>query len=218
MTGVPWQMLDPMQEKAQANDRPAYNWAEVWLAAVSRPRLETYHELLRDRNATPLRSWAWLAIAMAVSGGSSLVQILYTPELSGAILPPGTADTGSVMVLALLCGVPFGLALSLGMFAALLAMIHYASTRLYRAAGEFNDLLIVAAAIAAPMTLLAAVASFVPLLGAILGLALQIGQFVLIGIASRVVYGHSAENAAVAVGLPVLVWIGLQFVLLGAVL
>lgn len=198
---------------------PRYNWAEVWTAALTRPSVPTYTELLNDPAAKPRRAYAWIylaalattfALSYALFSDPSLTAALSaTPELAGA-------DIQGALLPSLLCVVPFASAFAVLIFIALIFLMQAVAGLMdpspdkSQTMGRFPQLAYLMGAILAPLNLLSILFVLLPALG-ILSLAVTLYQFFLMWQIIRAVYDFDAPRTAVILA----VFVGGTFLLSG---
>lgn len=201
---------------------PRYTWSEVWTAAITKPRAETYAELLDDPAAQPIRAYIWVFLSALVTTFVTLNAFVNDPALQEALNESELgAEVGGTLFLSLLCATPIAAVFTLFVFIVFAGAIQFTAQQLM--ADKFKtgphqlaSLLYVMGAITAPINVLSLITVFLPLGLVSLGLfAYQVYLYVL---AVQAVYRVEMQPAATAVLIPGAVLVVLQFVFLGSVL
>jgi hypothetical protein len=153
-----------MPPESQAN--PKQSWINIWIAALTRPSVETYTQFSDDPDATSQRAYKWVFLA---AGLSALISSLLGAALSGG---PGSNGGAGFSVLTLICIIPFS-----GLFAVLGLAIGAGITQVIASAlggeGNYSRLVYSFAAYIAPLSIISSVVAtipFVQLLGIPLGI------------------------------------------------
>jgi hypothetical protein len=149
-------------------------WFEVWLSALTQPNVQAYEQMLADPNANTTRASTWLLISGSVAG---LLAVVFNPAFQSLPETLGAAgvsefDPTTFMIVMILCVVPLsGLASTLGTMLGALLLNWVA--KLLGGLGTFTRQFYAIAAYTAPLTLVSAGLTVVPILGclgALLGL------------------------------------------------
>jgi len=160
-------------------------WAEVWLAATTRPGVETFQELLAEPGVSARRALTWAAATFAAGGALiALLTIVTRPELG---FPPLALPLSAVLG---------GVAGVVG-FAAGIGLIHIFAL-LLGGMGSYEQLLYAVSAFALPMSLVSIVINAIPGVDVIGGLLVSLYGYALLVMAIRAVHDFAWWRAVVS--------------------
>ena len=164
-----------------------YTWFEAWRAALTRPSVATYTDLLLDPRAGLGRAVAWLFVSalLAYLIGMALQSLLFPSVLAevireaGETAPAGLWSTpGALLALSLAC-MPFIAAFAVASYLAGFGLVHFVASAL-GSQGSYTQLVYAHAAYIAPLGMLTTVLGMVPLVNcltlplALYGFSLQL--------------------------------------------
>lgn len=196
---------------------------ETWIAAVTKPNVETFQKIAGQSGATMGKAFLWVALSALItafmgaisqtarSGQSmEMMRNILPPEIAREI-PMGSGGGGfAAGISALFCGAPLGTILGVLFFAIGVALILWVA-KLFGGNGEFDKLAYVFAAIMVPIAVVNAGLSLlgmIPFIGLLFGLVsfgVSIYSLVLHVFATQAVTGLDTGKAAASVLLPGLV-------------
>ena len=178
-------------------------WSEVWTAAITKPSVATYKEILRDPGAKSRRGYTWLFIAWLIYTVVA-VNVLFSTvpdDLLVELFPEATAgDISQALLLNTVCLSPFVAGIFLGVFAVIVRVIHaivHVQGKREQQAGDVQRLSYAFAAFWAPLTLISVLLVMLPIPE--IGLVVQAYQVILAVVAVRAVYDLETREAATSV-------------------
>ncbi len=193
---------------------------ETWIAAVTKPKVETFVQIAGQPGASMQKAFLWVALASLVTAFfSALAQAVGTGssmEMLRDVLPyeiarelPASGGGGGIAagIGALFCGAPLGAIIGVLFFAIGVALILWIS-KMFGGSGEFDKLAYVFAAIMVPVAAVNAGLSLlgmIPFIGILFGLVsfgVSIYSLVLHVFATQAVTGLDTGKAAASVILP----------------
>lgn len=186
---------------------------QIWKKVLLSPGEEFFVAEREKPSATLGTALVWMILASIVAALLGLLQsLLFASTMSGlgqfmAVLPPelqgelGPGPTegapgGPFASLSYIIIGPIGFLIGVGIF--------HLIAKVLGGRGQYGRYAYLMAAFGAPITIVTAVLSLVPVAGACAGVPLMIYYFVLAYFATKVEYGLSQGRAIVAVVLPVL--------------
>lgn len=166
---------------------------DIWIRAITQPRLATYQGFLEEEpNPTFGKTAGWIAlaglIAFVISGvllaifGGGLAESVFTTLICGLIATPIAAVIGFVIGSAILLAV----------------------AKLLGGEGTFARQSYVLAAAWAPMSIVSAILSALPVVGPFLGILVWLYNLWLAVLALQAAHGYTAGRAVVTVLAPAL--------------
>lgn len=165
-----------MTDQPAQRDTPAgRRWAEVWLAATTRPGVETFQRLLAEPGVSARRAFTWAAVTFTL--GSVLLALLTT-----ATRPDVAFSPFAVLLSALLGGAAGVVSLAAGM-----GLIHIFAL-LLGGMGSYEQLLYAVSAFALPLGLASMFISAIPGVDVIGGLFVSLYGYALLVMAIRAVH------------------------------
>lgn len=188
-------------------NRPTYTWSEVWTAAITKPRVETYEELLRDTNASPQRAYIWLFLTTLAVWLISTIVSMNDPQTIAELQQANpqmaaVMDSGSLLV-GMLCIAPFIVGLSLAFIVLIARGMQFVANQigpLEKTQGRWQDILYIMATIAAPMNIVSLIFVFIPI--PILPLIVSIYQIYLYVLGIRAIFGFRTTQALMVFLVP----------------
>lgn len=165
----------------------AYTWVEAWRAALTRPSVATYTDLLLDPRAGLGRAVAWLFVSalFAYLIGMAFQTLLFPSALAevireaGETAPAGLRSTpGLLLALSLAC-TPFVAAFAVASYLVGFGLVHFVASAL-GSQGSYTQVVYAHAAYIAPLGMLTTVLGMVPLVNcltlplALYGFSLQL--------------------------------------------
>jgi uncharacterized membrane protein len=209
----PMMVLPAPSQPAEA--LPTFSWFNAWRAALTRPSVATYADLLLDPRLSLRRAAAWLFTAsllaylvdivlQATLFPSTLVDVIREASQTG---PQAYQATPTVLLIASLACTPFMAAMFLAAYLLGFALLHFIASAL-GSRGSYTELVYAHAAYLAPLTLLTALLGTIPVVNCLtLPLALySFGlQLMALKAATRMTWGRVIAVLAVVAVLVVLV-------------
>lgn len=196
-----------MQQPAE-KPSPRYNWSEVWTAIITKPRIETFHEILADPAANPRRAYIWMYLTGCVSLFVALYSMFSNPEVQSAMIemaPELASNFGSAVLTSLLCTVPLAAGFGVIFFIVFAGIIHFAAMQIDRKlqlqSEKFKQWLYVMGAILAPLNLISLIFVIAPFLSFLSIVALGYQIFLMV-LGARTVYGFDMRQASIIVLIP----------------
>ena len=147
-----------------------YTWFEAWRAALTRPSVATYTDLLLDPRASLVRAVAWLFVSALIAYlvGIAFQMLLFPSALTdivreaGETAPPGLESTpGLLLGLSLAC-TPFIAAFAVASYLAGFGLVHFVASAL-GSEGSYTQVVYAHAAYIAPLGMLTTLLGMVPL-------------------------------------------------------
>ena len=147
-----------------------YTWFEAWRAALTRPSVATYTDLLLDPRASLVRAVAWLFVSALIAYlvGIAFQMLLFPSALTdivreaGETAPPGLESTpGLLLELSLAC-TPFIAAFAVASYLAGFGLVHFVASAL-GSQGSYTQVVYAHAAYIAPLGMLTTLLGMVPL-------------------------------------------------------
>lgn len=184
-----------------------YSWAEVWTAVLTKPRLDTFIEVLNDPQATLRRALLWVYLGGLALSAVTLYQMVNNPLLQESINSSpefSGVDVQAALNGTLIMGVPIASALALLFFMALIYAMHWIALQLSKDKSKtqsYSKLAYLIGAIYAPLSIISIVFLLIPLLG-YFSIFLTVYQLYLMVLAVRAVYGLDVRNGMVSVLAP----------------
>jgi hypothetical protein len=202
----------------------SYSWADIWTAAVTRPRVETFSLLLQDSRPVPGRAFRWLLLTNTLVALVTFNAIFNNPQvianLTTLLAENGTvvsnAEISQALLITSVCVAPFSGLLSVGVYALMAGIIQMVADQMgvpERTRGKWGRLFFLLGAIVAPLSLVSAFAIIVPALSLFINLFILIYQMFLLTLAARALYDMPPRTAAVAVILPAAIFLIGQYLL-----
>jgi hypothetical protein len=201
-----------------------YSWSEVWTAAVTKPNVSTYRELLTDPRADWRRAGLWVFLTLAVSVFVTLAIAFNDPALAEAfaLSAPEGADMEiptSFLMTSLVIAVPITAGFGVMLFAGFVYAVQYVAQRIATSQqrtleNAFSPLAFVLAASLAPLNLISALFLIFPL--PLVGFVLTAYQVYLLILGAQAVYQFELRDASFAILIPVGGLFVLQLLLLGS--
>jgi uncharacterized membrane protein len=147
-----------------------YTWFEAWKAALTRPSVATYTDLLLDPRASLGRAVAWLFVSALLAYLIGLAfQVLFFPGALAEIVQEAgeTAPAGLKSVPGLLAGlslacIPFLAAFAVASYLAGFGLVHFVASAL-GSQGSYTQVVYAHAAYIAPLSVLTTILGMVPL-------------------------------------------------------
>ncbi len=207
---------------SEPKEKPKYSqhltWQEVWSTAVMNPSVESFELILSDPAARPQRAYTWVFLTVTFSAIVNMIFMLSNIDslIPASSLMPSGYSFGPVIVPTMICMAVFAgpfaiLALIIG--AGILQFI----ARLLGGVGTFREFVYVYGAILAPIALVSTAFNILPLslsgITQLLGFALSIYQFVLVGKALKAVNQYSTGAAIKTLLAPIAIIIVLSIFL-----
>lgn len=127
---------------------------QVWWRAITRPKVETYHQIRLDPAASRDRGYRFIVLGTLISYGISLLSFLFIEPLYGeqfGVL--GSAEIGIAIGIYLICAVPLGLAIWFLMIALGVTITNW-TARLLGGEGNYGELLYLTSAWIGPLMML----------------------------------------------------------------
>lgn len=207
----------------------SYSWTDIWTAAITRPRPDTYAMLLQDSNTRPVRAFWWMYLTGMVLALVTYNTVFNNPafqsQLAQMAAQQGTALDGSsisqVLLLLTMCATPFAAIFNVLLYGLLALAIHRSAQRLTpeRKVEHQASLFYLMGAVIAPLTVISALANILP---EIIGLVIALGVIVFQAYAfvqiARAVYQLEMRQAILAAAVPTVLMYALQWLVLGALL
>ncbi|MCA9890251.1 MAG: YIP1 family protein [Anaerolineae bacterium] len=184
-----------------------YSWAEVWTAVLTKPRIETFQEILNDPQATMRRALIWVYLGGLALSSVALYILFSNPEVQQALNQSpefSGLDVQSALGGMLLTSVPIYSALALLVFMGLIYAMHWIAMKLSQQKAKtraYNNLAYLIGAIYAPLSIISIIFLLIPLLG-YFSIFLTIYQLYLMVLAVRAVYGLDARSGMISVMAP----------------
>jgi uncharacterized membrane protein len=199
----------PRAQPAEA--MPSFSWLGAWRAALTRPSVATYTDLLLDPRMSLRRAAAWLftcsllayllgLLLQATVFPGTLAEVISEASQTG---PLEFQATPAVLLLLSLACMPFMAAMSLATYLLGFALLHFTASAL-GSQGSYTELVYAHAAYLAPLTLLTTLLGMIPLVQcATLPLALySLGlQLMALKAATRMTWGRVIAVLAVVLVL-----------------
>jgi len=211
-------MLDaPPPIVTPPEDNPTYSWSEVWTAVLTKPREETFVEILRDPNAKPNRAYLWIYLSSLITVFITLNTTLTDPAFIEQFQQMNPEAAGmldsSAIFLSLLCIVPFASLLSIAgllliTFAMQLIANQFGPTEQTR--NRWKSILYVVAAVTAPLNIIGVIFVLLPIIG-FLSLILTVYQIYLLMLGIKAIFGFSTMQALITVIVPEIALVLLAF-------
>lgn len=153
-----------------AEPPPTFSWFGAWRAALTRPSVATYTDLLLDPRVSLRRAGAWLLTAALLTYllGITVQAALFPGTLVEAIreasenAPQGFQLAPTVLLVASLACAPFMAGVFLASYLVGLALLHFIASAL-GSQGSYTELVYAHAAYLAPLTLLASMLGMIPI-------------------------------------------------------
>lgn len=199
-----------------------YRWSDIWTAVLTRPRLETFHEILSDPRADGRRAYLWIFLTLMLSAFVTFSVIFNDPALieALALTTPEFEDISSnFLMMTLIFAVPmtggFGVVVFAGFVYAVQSVANYLlNNRGISVPNRMGQLAFVLAASLAPINLISSLLMILPV--PFIGFVLTVYQVYLLMLGVRAVYDFESRDATISILLPVLGLLFLQFFLLGS--
>ncbi len=206
-----------------------FSWTDVWTAAITRPRPETYEILLQDRDTRPGRAFLWMfvtSIVLALVTANILFNnpsfsVAFNAQLEQTGATISATELSQTLLLISLCATPFAALFNVLRYMVLGIVIHEIARRVVGAhvQEKRNALFYLLGAVVAPLTLVSAFVNIIPTaLGTILALLLlgfQAYVFMQIAIA---LYNVETRQAILIAVMPTVALYLLQVLLVGALI
>ena len=196
------------------------NWIQTWLNVLTRPGEPVFAEERQRPEATLGTAMIWVAIAAVISGVVALLRgLLFSATMQqmggfegilaqsglpqeqidafSQFMPMMTGQAGAGAVVGAILWAVVG-------FLVFVGLLHL-TARLLGGTGEFGRYAYLIAAINAPVTIVNAVLSLVPIVGGCLSLIVLIYQIVLAYFATRVEHALPQGKAIITVLMPVFI-------------
>jgi len=160
------QEVQTPHDSPQSAAQPIY---EIWIDALIKPNVETYHDIGRHPNASAMRGFLWLFLAYLISTLVSVMGAAFLGSLSAILgdqslgATPGFAGLSG---LSMLCIAPLGAVLGVLVLAAIAGISHLIA-RAVGGTGSFGQLVYAFAAYMAPLTIVSSMLGVVPLLNCV---------------------------------------------------
>ncbi len=189
----------------------------IWLAALTRPREETYQALGDDPNLTVGQAALWIGVSSLVGYGLAfLLQFAQFAELMRQASEQGglEAISGMGVVISLLCLVPLVAVFAVAGQMIYVAILQFVASAL-GGAGSFRGLFVATAAYTAPVTLLTSALAAIPFVGGCLTLPLSLYALYLgalsIKSVNRFDWGHALLTLLVPLIISILIGVLIFF-------
>jgi hypothetical protein len=174
---------------------------DIWIRAITQPRLTTYQGFLEEEpNPTFGKAAGWIALAGLIAG--FITSVLYL------ILGSGWGLTN------LICGLiaaPIGAVIGFVIYSAILL----AAARLLGGEGTFDRQSYVLAAASAPMSIVSAIVTLLPWVGAVLGLLASLYYLWLAILGLQAAHGYTAGRAFVTILAPLILLVVVACCIIG---
>jgi len=177
------------------------SWIQVWIKAITEPRVASFQQILDDPDARMTRGLIWLFTV-------SLIYALISMLVIGFISYQGFSDYGlgtetGYGILLILCGTPIIAIFTMAGYL-LSSAIFNLIARLLGGEGNFEKLVYITSAFISPMLLITGVIAFIPIVN-LLSCLTGIYTLVLYVVAFMTVYKFSTGKAILAYFLPTIV-------------
>ncbi|GEM_PF-6764140 len=203
-------------------------WTEVWTMAITRPQPETYGTLLQDTNTRLSRAITWLFLTSLLSTLALFNALMTTQEFQEAMtlllaengISSVDVNIGQVLFFSALFAAPISAFFMVLGWLLLGRVIQFIADQMgapQLTKGRFSQLMYCIGAIVAPLTLVGAFLSLIPLLG-IFSLGVTLYQMYCLVRASQAVYQMDTRTAMTVVVFPIIGFFALQLILLGSLI
>lgn len=144
-------------------------WFSVWIAAVTKPKEQTFVDMANSGNAKATTAYIWVFISSLVSFFlASLVQGAAMRQVMQQYGMDSQAGGGiGTTLLTAICGAPIAAVISVVVFAVVVAIVQFIA-KMFGGKGTFDQLAYTLAAISTPFALISGVLtllSAIPLVG-----------------------------------------------------
>jgi uncharacterized membrane protein len=141
-----------------------YTWFAAWRAALTRPSVATYTDLLLDPRASLGRAVAWLFVStlLAYLMGLALQTLLFPSVLGEILREAGDVAPGVLLAFSLAC-TPFVAASAIATYLAGFGLVHFIASAL-GSQGSYTQVVYAHAAYLAPLGMLTTVLGMIPLI------------------------------------------------------
>jgi hypothetical protein len=205
-------MIPPSSDLNAYEPAPAaapVSWSDAWISAIIRPSEATYRRIGYASNASFWRAAIWLFVASIIGFViSALAGLAFGAPQFQQLEEATGVDLGSIVgVLGLLvCAAPFGAALGVGLAALWTALIQWIA-KLMGGEGDFNALFNAVAAYSAPMGIISALFSAIPIpyisacIGALIGIYNLVLSVIAVQAINRFGYGKAIATVLIPAAL-----------------
>ncbi len=194
---------------------PARGFIDIWKRAITRPALDNYQDLLRDRNLSLGRAMGWLFLVNIVTLWLSAMAQALLPNLYGANVEGNLTELN--LMLTLLCS-PILAGLAVLFWLILTGGTHLIVRYFLGGTGEFEQLAFAYAAYQAPMQLIAGITGLIPLVNLCLAIPYLIYSVTLGVIALNAVHNVGWVNAIAGyLAVPLLLFAGVVCLFLSVI-
>lgn len=140
-----------------------YSWFAAWRAALTRPSVATYTDLLIDPRASLGRAAAWLFVStlLAYLMGMALQTLLFPSMLGEILRGAGDVAPGVLLALSLAC-MPVLAACAVASYLVGFGLVHFIASAL-GSQGSYTQVVYAHAAYLAPLGMLTTVLGMIPL-------------------------------------------------------
>lgn len=202
-----------MSQEREIQSSPApvelHRWYQIWIAAVTRPSIETFEEIAQDPRASVSRAFFWMFLATAVG---NIVGAIALSGVFGVFAPLGGVETlGEIVALMAVGGIMWaclGAAFTLLSplwFAIRVGVRHRVASSL-GGAGSYEQMAYTFAAYSAPMSLLFYVA-YASQCGGFLLPIIALYRIVLDIVAIRAAHEIGTKQALITEAAGIFLWL-----------
>ncbi|MBN1565721.1 MAG: YIP1 family protein [Anaerolineae bacterium] len=181
----------PDKPKRKHKDE-SFDWIDIWLRAVTQPKVSVYRAHLADPRMSMTRGLAWMLAASII--GTVLQAIASSMSPLGGL---GDIIEANVSVMMALCCAPFSAIMGLIVFV-VFNLIQYLFAVMLGGDGDFEEQVYSVATYAAPISIILGGAGMVPWIGPLAVLGILAYTFYLHVIAMQAVHSLSLEKAIIA--------------------
>jgi hypothetical protein len=166
---------------------------DIWIRAITRPRLDTYEAFLQEEpNPTLGKAAAWMAVAAAIGW---VISVVLTAVFGAGLI--------QFDIITLVCGIvaaPIGAVIGFVIGSAILLV----AAKLFGGDGTFVHQSYLLAAAYAPMSIISTAVVALPVVGLVLGLAASLYSLWLAVVALQAAHSYSRGRAVLTVLAPTL--------------